>query len=400
MTRSTSAEQAAAQAWFDHDRFGLFVHFGLYSVAARHEWVMTRERRTVEDYEKYAEFFEPDLFDATRIAELAKSAGMGYAVLTTKHHDGFCLWDSDLTDYTSMRHQGRDFVAEWVEALRAAGLKVGLYHSLLDWYHPDFPYDFHHPRRDDADARDAHPERTMVEYRKYLKGQVRELLTRYGTIDYIFFDFSYPWEVDGWTGKGKDDWGSEELLEMVTELQPGILVNDRLDIPGDFVHTPSEVDRIAADVAALRSLGSGAPVRLGFVVGALRSDPTIDEDAAARLRAAAGNAPLTFHRGFDLVPDQFEGLEALVRLGYDRFLTTGGSPSTADPARLAALVDAAGERIGILASGGLRSANVSDIVEASGAKEVHMRAPGPDGGTSRAEIDRIIAALRDARREE
>lgn len=236
---STSPVSDPRHAWFDDARFGLFVHFGLYSVAARHEWVMTRERRRVEDYERYADFFDPDLFDAPRIAALAKQAGMGYAVLTTKHHDGFCMWDSALTDYTSMRHQGRDFVREWVDALRAEGLGVGLYHSLLDWHHPDFPYDFHHPRRDDADAREPHPERTMKEYRAYLKGQVRELLENYGQIDYLFFDFSYPWEVDGWAGKGKDDWGSQELLAMVRELQPGILVNDRLDIPGDLV-TPEQ----------------------------------------------------------------------------------------------------------------------------------------------------------------
>ncbi|MDC4233840.1 alpha-L-fucosidase [Actinomyces sp. B33] len=239
MPRPVTPEQAAAHAWFDHDRFGLFVHYGIYSVAARHEWVMTRERRTVEDYEKYAEFFDPDLFDAREIARAAKSAGMGYAVLTTKHHDGFCLWDSALTDYTSQAHQGRDLVREWVDALRAEGLRVGLYHSLIDWHHPDFPYDFHHPRRDDPDAHDPHPERTMEEYRRYLHGQVRELLTGYGTIDYLFFDFSYPWKLEGFTGKGHDDWGSVELLDMCTRLQPGILVNDRLDIPGDLV-TPEQ----------------------------------------------------------------------------------------------------------------------------------------------------------------
>ncbi|WP_022868757.1 alpha-L-fucosidase [Schaalia vaccimaxillae] len=239
MTRPTTPEQAAAQAWFDHERFGLFVHFGLYSVAARHEWVMTRERTPVADYEKYADFFNPDLFDARQIARLAQNTGMGYAVLTTKHHDGFCLWDSKVTDYTSARHQGRDLVGEWVEALRAEGLRVGLYYSLLDWHHSDFTYDFHHPRRDDPDAREPHPERTMQAYRQYLKDQVRELLTNYGQIDYLFFDFSYPWESEGWKGKGKDDWGSQELLDMCTQLQPGIIVNDRLDIPADLV-TPEQ----------------------------------------------------------------------------------------------------------------------------------------------------------------
>lgn len=225
--------------WFDEARLGLFVHFGLYSTAARHEWVMTRERTRVEDYERYAEVFDPDLFDARDIARRAKAAGMGYAVLTTKHHDGFCLWASDETDYNSQTHQGRDFVAEWVEALRAEGLRVGLYHSLLDWHHPDFTIDFHHPRRDDADARAQNETKNWDNYRRYLHAQVRELLTRYGRIDYLFFDFSYPWEVDGWTGKGAADWGSEELLAMCRELQPDMLVNDRLDIPADLV-TPEQ----------------------------------------------------------------------------------------------------------------------------------------------------------------
>lgn len=227
--------------WFDHSRLGLFVHFGLYSVAARHEWVMTRERTKVEDYERYAKFFDPDLFDARDIARRAKEAGMSYAVLTSKHHDGFCLFDTKETDYNSVNHQGRDFVAEWCEALRAEGLKVGIYHSLLDWHHPDYTLDFHHPRRDDPDAReqDEKQGKDFSRYRAYLHAQVRELLTNYGQIDYIFFDFSYPWEVDGWMGKGHEDWGSVELDKMCRELQPDIIINDRLDIPGDLV-TPEQ----------------------------------------------------------------------------------------------------------------------------------------------------------------
>ncbi|MDO5672097.1 MAG: alpha-L-fucosidase [Actinomycetaceae bacterium] len=234
-----ATQRLEKHAWFDEARFGLFVHFGLYSVAARHEWVMTRERTKIEDYEKYAQVFEPDLFDAPAIARLAKEAGMGYAVLTTKHHDGFCMWDTSLTDYSSFHHQGRDFVQEWVDALRAEGLRIGLYHSLLDWHHPDFTLDFHHPRRDDKDAREQDKGKDFGRYRQYLSGQVRELLTRYGQIDYVFFDFSYPWEVDGWMGKGEQDWGSRDLERMCRELQPNILINDRLDIPGDLV-TPEQ----------------------------------------------------------------------------------------------------------------------------------------------------------------
>lgn len=240
--------------WFDHARLGLFVHFGIYSVAARHEWVMTRERQRVEDYERYAEFFDPDRFDAEDIAQRAAKAGMSYAVLTTKHHDGFCLFDSKHTDYTSVKHQGRDLVAEWCAALRKHGLKVGLYYSLLDWHHPDYTIDFHHPRRDDPDAREQNTTKDFARYREYLHAQVTELLNNYGQIDYLFFDFSYPWESEGWMGKGHKDWGSVELERICRTLQPSIIINDRLDIPSDLVtpeqYQPSEPMKL-----------DGAPVR-------------------------------------------------------------------------------------------------------------------------------------------
>ncbi|WP_156253992.1 alpha-L-fucosidase [Pseudactinotalea terrae] len=226
-------------AWFSHDRFGMFVHWGLYSLAARHEWVMTNERMSIADYERYTERFEADLYDPAAWARAAKAAGMTYVVLTTKHHDGFCLWDSDLTDYTSVNTPfGRDAVAEFVEAVRAEGLRVGFYHSLIDWHHPDFVVDGVHPRRgDDLEALNA--DRDWDRYRTYLHGQVRELLTRYGQVDYLFYDFSYPHGRDGLPGKGPDDWDSQALLALTRELQPGIIVNDRLGIPGDLT-TPEQ----------------------------------------------------------------------------------------------------------------------------------------------------------------
>jgi alpha-L-fucosidase len=228
--------------WFVHDRFGMFVHWGLYSLGARHEWLMNRERTQLADYERYARYFEADRYDPADWARQAKRAGMRYVVLTTKHHEGFCLWDSKLTDYTVMNTPyGRDAVAEFVQAVRAEGLRVGFYHSLLDWHHPDFPIDGHHPRRDDPDAAELNQDRDLSRYREYLHGQVRELLTGYGRIDYLFYDFSYERSDHGriWGGKGADAWGSEQLLAMTRELQPGILVNDRLGIPGDLV-TPEQ----------------------------------------------------------------------------------------------------------------------------------------------------------------
>lgn len=230
------------QAWFTHDRLGMFVHWGLYALGARHEWLMHRERITVADYERYLSYFEADLYDPREWAAAAKSAGMKYVVLTTKHHEGFALWDSKLTEYkiTNTPH-GKDAIGPYVEALREAGLKVGFYHSLIDWHHPDYTIDFVNPRRDDSDIAAQNEGRDFPRYREYLHGQVRELLTNYGQIDYLFFDFSYPHltHPNGLPGKGRADWDSDALMALVRELQPNIIVNDRLDIPGDLV-TPEQ----------------------------------------------------------------------------------------------------------------------------------------------------------------
>ncbi|MEU8224446.1 alpha-L-fucosidase [Kribbella sp. NPDC048915] len=245
----TDAPPAASVQKFRDWRFGLFVHWGLYSLPARHEWVKNYERLTDEDYQPYFDHFEPDLYDPRAWARAARDAGMRYAVLTTKHHEGFCLWDSAVSDYTVAktpwgRESGTtDLVGQFVEACRAEGLGVGFYHSLIDWHHPEFPIDAVHPQRDDAEAKAKAAGRDIQVYAEYLHAQTRELLTNYGPIDIMWFDFSYPdfKYADGspGNGKGRDDWRSEELMAMVRELQPDILINDRLDIPGDFV-TPEQ----------------------------------------------------------------------------------------------------------------------------------------------------------------
>jgi alpha-L-fucosidase len=259
--------------WFLHDRFGLFIHWGIYAVAARHEWIKNRERIDDAGYQPFFDHFDPDLYDPKQWARDAKAAGMKYAVITTKHHDGFCLFDSALTDYKAPNTPaGRDLIGPWVEAFREEGLKVGFYHSVIDWHHPDFPIDWYHPQLEaavagtlgpgatDRDVRlyarlrdmlrafpdkqalaDALEEpnrgRDLARYREYLHGQTRELLTNYGKIDVIWFDFSYP----GLTGKGRNEWDSAGLAKMARELQPGILINDRLDLPeeADFI-TPEQ----------------------------------------------------------------------------------------------------------------------------------------------------------------
>jgi len=229
--------------WFVHDRFGMFIHWGIYAAAARHEWVKKYENITDEAYQKYFDHFYPDLYDPTEWARMAREAGMKYFVITTKHHDGFCLWDSQLTDYkVTNTPWGQDLIAPMVEAFRAEGLKVGFYHSLIDWHHPEFPIDGVHPQSNDEEFIKANQDRDITKYAEYLHGQTRELLSNYGKIDVMFFDFSYsqrPAQGLLSHGKGKDDWQSEKLIELVRELQPEICINNRTEIFQDYT-TPEQ----------------------------------------------------------------------------------------------------------------------------------------------------------------
>lgn len=226
-------------SWFVHDRFGMFIHWGLYALPARHEWVKSNERITSENYEKYFRHFDPDLYDPEAWATAAANAGMKYFVVTTKHHEGFCLWDSKLTDYKSTNTPyGKDLLHPMVEAFRAKNLKVGFYHSLLDWHHPDYTADAHHPQRDNPDYIAADKDRDLNRYAAYLHGQSRELLTEFGKIDILWYDFSVG-PNDKFPGKGKEVWQSEKLIRLVRELQPHIVLNDRLEIDQD-IKTPEQ----------------------------------------------------------------------------------------------------------------------------------------------------------------
>ncbi len=236
--------------WFRHDRFGMFIHFGLYALPARHEWIKNIECTPEEKYQRYFAHFEPDLLDAREWAKQAKAAGMKYAVLTTKHHEGFCLFDTAYTDYKVTNTPfGRDIVREYVDAFRAEGLKIGFYYSLIDWHHPDFPIDVLHPRRRDPDAELQDQGRDMTKYAAYMRDQVRELLTGYGKIDILWFDFSYPADPEKsdapkWMqfggGKGKEQWESEKLIALARSLQPGIIIDNRADLEQDL-WTPEQV---------------------------------------------------------------------------------------------------------------------------------------------------------------
>ena len=200
--------------WFLKARFGMFIHWGLYSQLGRHEWVMNRERIPVKEYEPLAQTWKPAPGCQKEWAKLAKDSGMRYMVMTTKHHEGFCLFDSKLTDYNAAKcGPGRDLVAEYVEAARAEGLKVGFYYSMMDWHHPD-------------GARCKKDEAARRRFVDYIHGQVRELCTNYGKVDIMWYDVSWPLDAEGWE--------SAKMNAMVRELQPDIIINDRSQMPEDF----------------------------------------------------------------------------------------------------------------------------------------------------------------------
>jgi alpha-L-fucosidase len=215
-----AGDRAERMEWWHQARFGMFIHWGLYAQLGRHEWVMNRERIPLEEYEKLAGTWKPKPRAAREWAELARNAGMKYMVMTTKHHEGFCLWDSRQTDYNAARRgPGRDLVREYVEAAREFGLKVGFYYSLMDWHHPDGA----------ACAKDEKARRRFIDF---THGCVRELMSNYGKIDVLWYDVAWPLFTP-------EQWESAEMNAMVRELQPQIIINNRSHLPEDF-GTPEE----------------------------------------------------------------------------------------------------------------------------------------------------------------
>ncbi len=213
------ADRLRRMQWWHQAKFGMFIHWGLYSVLGRHEWVMENEGIPVSEYAPLAKRFNPKPNAARAWAKLARQAGQKYMVMTTKHHEGFCQWDTKLTSYCAAKQgPGRDLVREYVDAARAEGLRVGFYYSLMDWHHPD-------------GARCATDEDARKRFVAYTHGLIRELLTNYGKIDVLWYDVRWPLTAD--------QWESEKMNKMVFELQPDIIVNNRNGLPGDFA-TPEQ----------------------------------------------------------------------------------------------------------------------------------------------------------------
>ena len=205
---------------FVEARYGLFIHFGLYSLLGRGEWVMNREELQTDDLRALADRFNPTAFDAEAIADLAVAGGMKYLVFTTMHHEGFRMYHSELTDFCSTKTAAqRDFVAEIIAAAKKRGLMIGLYHSLNNWF-------------DQPDAVSAWEDRSAYEtFIQATHQRIRELVVRYPDIDILWYDGWWPFDARGWR--------SEAMNAMVREIQPHILFNGRNCLPGDFA-TPEQ----------------------------------------------------------------------------------------------------------------------------------------------------------------
>jgi alpha-L-fucosidase len=211
--------------WFREARFGMFIHWGLYSPLGRGEWVMHQEGIPVHEYERVAERFQPLPGCARDWARLARRAGMRYVVLTTKHHDGFCLFDTRQTDYNAVaRGPRRDLVREVVDAFRAEGLRIGLYYSLGDWHYPPWL----------AVARGDTGQTPAL--KQFLRGHIGELLTQYGPIDMLWYDGAF---YDG-TYLSAATLDAAGLNALARRLQPGILINERAGTREDFVTCENE----------------------------------------------------------------------------------------------------------------------------------------------------------------
>ena len=209
----------ARMKWFKEARFGMFVHYGLYSTLGTGEWSQANENYTVSEYESLMKTFAPKEGCCDEWCALAKRAGAKYAVMTTRHHEGFSLWNSKVNPYNSYNACGRDLVREFVDACRKYDLKIGLYSSLMDWHHPD-------------SWRCASDDTARARFTKYIEDLNIELLTNYGKIDILWYDVSCPIN-------SAERWDSINRNYRLRKLQPHIIINDRSMLPEDF-GTPEE----------------------------------------------------------------------------------------------------------------------------------------------------------------
>jgi len=227
------AQQNGSETWFATRKLGLFLHFGLYAVDGWHEQDQMRRRIPRATYKKLTGRFNPTEFDAERILDLAESVGMEYVCLTTKHHDGFCLWATQQTDYNVMNTPyGHDIVRLLADACHKRGFPLGLYYSIADWHHPNYPNQGRHHELPGPEPGD---EPDWAKYMEFLKAQVRELCTDYGEVRHWFWDMNVPKHQ------------APSINAMLRELQPNIVINDRGFDEGDFGTPEREYNKQAAD---------------------------------------------------------------------------------------------------------------------------------------------------------
>ncbi len=222
-SKDPGAPPAAVRSWQDM-RFGLFIHWGPVSLTGQEIGWSRGAQTPIEEYDNLYKRFDPTRFNADEWAATAKAAGMKYVVLTTKHHDGFCLWDTKQTDFNIVRSPfARDVVKELSAAVRKAGLRFGTYYSTCDWHHPDFP-------RGSPGGRTQKPNPNLDRYTEYLRAQVTELVKNYGPLSTVWFDVPQDMGADR----------SIPTILMLRKMQPDLLINNRAGgTPGDY-DTPEQ----------------------------------------------------------------------------------------------------------------------------------------------------------------
>jgi alpha-L-fucosidase len=207
-------ENLKNREWFQDARFGLFIHWGVYSVLGDGEWVMNQQQIPVSTYEKLPNFFNPTQFDAAEWVSMVKDAGMKYITITSKHHDGFAMWDSQISDYNIVKKTpyGKDILKQLADECKKQGIKLFFYHSQLDWHHPDY-----FPRGQTGGGYTGRPDKgEWYKYLDYMDAQLAELLTNYGELGGIWFD--------GMWDKKDADWRLEKTYSLIHKLQPAVLV--------------------------------------------------------------------------------------------------------------------------------------------------------------------------------
>jgi len=250
-----SSENLESREWFQNARFGLFVHWGVYSILGDGEWVMNNQNISISEYEKLPTFFNPIDYDPVEWVSMVKEAGMKYITITSRHHDGFSMFDTKMSDYNIVQSTpyGKDIIKLLAEECRKQGIKLFFYYSLLDWNRDDY-----FPRGRTGKGIAERGKGKWESYIKFMKGQIRELLTQYGEIGGIWFDGH--WDQKEWDGTkfgdSKVDWHYDEIYGMIHELQPQALIGNNHHIG---VISGEDFQMFEKDLPGKNTTGYGTP---------------------------------------------------------------------------------------------------------------------------------------------